>query len=597
MIYSPIENDIAVTRTERFLDVLVVSLDKSLREMTQCALSQSTTMQCTVFCASSYNAAVKEIKHNRYDAFIIDFDLGRHTASDLLRQTADHSAQTPALVIFEAIDRSLFREAQQAGAVNCLVRNQLGSQVLDHVIQYANRPSFVEPIVPKTEDTSSKSYAALEQRCSEQETELAYLRSVSEDEFSRRQELEQWVKESLTRRARQVQTATYIAQKIASTPKLDDLFLQLVNLVQQQFGYYHAHLYMIEDDYLVMQEGTGNAGQMMKAVGHKIPLVASKSLTARAARSGQPVLIPDVTREPSWLPNGLLPETKAEIAVPIKLGDDVLGVLDVQNDTIASLDEEDQILLLGLCGQIAVAINNRRLDARRAEAEENQRRLIQELDAFAHTIGYTLRDPVSLIIGYTELLKSQAGLTDTLHEYLNSIARNSLKMSNIIDELQVLTGIRRAKVVPQPLSMLRIVAEVQQRLAHLAQEYDAKIVISEYWPTALGHKPWIEEVWANYLSNAIKYGGRPPRIYVGATAQSDGMVRFWVRDNGPGFTPEEQAQLFTEFTNISQRRITEYSLGLTIVKRIIAKLGGEVGVESDGLPNAGSIFTFTLPRA
>ncbi|MCB0224393.1 MAG: HAMP domain-containing histidine kinase, partial [Anaerolineae bacterium] len=143
----------------------------------------------------------------------------------------------------------------------------------------------------------------------------------------------------------------------------------------------------------------------------------------------------------------------------------------------------------------------------------------------------------------------------------------------------------------------RIVAEVQQRLAHLIQEYEAKVVISEYWPTALGHKPWVEEVLAYYLSNAIKYGGQPPRVHIGATAQSDGMIRFWVRDNGPGFTSDEQAQLFTEFAHLSQRRVTEYSLGLSIVKRIVTKLGGQVGVESDGIPGEGSIFTFTLPRA
>jgi len=211
-------------------------------------------------------------------------------------------------------------------------------------------------------------------------------------------------------------------------------------------------------------------------------------------------------------------------------------------------------------------------------------------------VGYNLREPLALIVGYAELLKEQARLTEELQGFLNAIARNGQKLASIIDELQLLTGVRKAEVEPKPLNMARIVAEVQQRLAYLIQEHQAKVIISEYWPVALGHKPWVEEVLTNYLSNAIRYGGDPPRVQVGATAQSNGMVRFWVRDNGPGLTQEEQAQLFTEFTGLNQVHVKGYGLGLSIVRRIITKLGGEVGVESEGIPGKGSIFSFTLPR-
>ena len=113
----------------------------------------------------------------------------------------------------------------------------------------------------------------------------------------------------------------------------------------------------------------------MKASGHKISLSAEQSLVARAARSGEAVLVPDVSQTPSWLPNPLLPQTKAELAVPIKLGGTVLGVLDVQNNTVGTLGEEDQLLLIGLCGQIAVAINSRQTETEREQllAEVEQR--------------------------------------------------------------------------------------------------------------------------------------------------------------------------------------------------------------------------------
>jgi len=109
----------------------------------------------------------------------------------------------------------------------------------------------------------------------------------------------------------------------------------------------------------------------------------------------------------------------------------------------------------------------------------------------------------------------------------------------------------------------------------------------------LGHAEWIVEVWANYLSNSIKYGGQPPRVKLGAEVQPNGMVRFWVRDNGPGLSPEEQARLFTPFTRLDQVRAKGHGLGLSIVRRIVEKLGGQVGVESQ--IGQGSSFFFTLP--
>jgi PAS domain S-box-containing protein len=193
--------------------------------------------------------------------------------------------------------------------------------------------------------------------------EVEYLSTVMRD-ISDRKRLEQEIQESLARRARQVETSAEVAQEISAAPILAELFRRVVNLVKERFGYYHAHIYTLEQDTLVMQEGAGDAGRHMKAAGHQIPYDAERSLVARAARSGTPVLVADVTQEPDWLPNPLLPHTKSELAVPVKLRDELLGVLDVQSDRVAGLSDEDEIVLIGLCGQIASAIEStRRLQA------------------------------------------------------------------------------------------------------------------------------------------------------------------------------------------------------------------------------------------
>lgn len=192
---------------------------------------------------------------------------------------------------------------------------------------------------------------------------------------TKRKRLEQQIQEAWERRGRQVQISTEVAQEIAAAPVLDDLFHRVVHLVQERFGYYHVQFYTLENlpapgaeqsqawqSYLVMQAGAGEVGQMMKAAGHKIAPSAEKSLVALAARTGKPVLTADVGQDPNWLANPLLPETSSEIAVPIKLGETVLGVLDVQDDEVDGLSIEDQLLLLGLCGQIAIAIDHRRAE-------------------------------------------------------------------------------------------------------------------------------------------------------------------------------------------------------------------------------------------
>jgi signal transduction histidine kinase len=158
-----------------------------------------------------------------------------------------------------------------------------------------------------------------------------------------------------------------------------------------------------------------------------------------------------------------------------------------------------------------------------------------------------------------------------------------------------LAGTRKGEVDPEALDMADVVAQALQRLELMIEKYEARVVKPKSWPVAVGYPPWIEAIWTNYISNALKYGGRPPRIELGADSRSNGTIRFWVRDNGKGLTPEEQASLFAEFTRLDETRAEGHGLGLSIVRRIIEKSGGQVGVESE--VGQGSLFYFTLPQA
>ena len=178
-------------------------------------------------------------------------------------------------------------------------------------------------------------------------------------------------------------------------------------------------------------------------------------------------------------------------------------------------------------------------------------------------------------------------------------------MNNIIRELLLLASVREQDEIPvTPLSMDEIITDVLNRMEFMIEENDVIIALPDSWPAAIGYVPWIEEVWVNYLSNGIKYGGRPdqgiaPQLSLGAeivtplTADDEPRVRFWLRDNGPGLTIDETQKIFTPFERLHNVRTEGHGLGLSIVQRIVEKLDGEVDVDST--LGSGSTFSFTLP--
>jgi two-component system sensor histidine kinase/response regulator len=243
---------------------------------------------------------------------------------------------------------------------------------------------------------------------------------------------------------------------------------------------------------------------------------------------------------------------------------------------------------------------NRQLQAANAELARQLAELAernQDLDAFAHTVAHDIKNPVSQILGYSELLMTDYEVmsADERNRSLQTLVKTSDKIVNILDELLLLSQVRQVDVQRTPLDMSSIVAEARRRLHHVLEDYHAQVVLPARWPEALGYAPWVEEVWVNYLSNGCKYGGRPPRLELGGEKLADGRVSFWLKDNGGGIAPDDLARLFTPFTRLDQVRARGHGLGLSIVRRIVEKLGGQVGIASEGVPGHGSVFRFTLP--
>jgi PAS domain S-box-containing protein len=141
----------------------------------------------------------------------------------------------------------------------------------------------------------------------------------------------------------------------------------------------------------------------------------------------------------------------------------------------------------------------------------------EELDAFAHTVAHDLKNPAFVISGNAQLLlRDYAALSDEERQrHVKIIEQTGRQIGTIIDELLLLSRLRKAEVEISPLDMVRIVAQSISRLADNIKAARAEIVWPDFsaWPMVLGHGPWIEEVWTNYLSNALQYGVTPPAAH------------------------------------------------------------------------------------
>jgi PAS domain S-box-containing protein len=263
----------------------------------------------------------------------------------------------------EFIGRNLLEFIQPESHQLVLQQMQLET-VLPYEIQCVRNDGTIFPV-----ETSTRTYKTGDQ----------VVRASSITDITERKKLELQIQQAFERRGYQVQVSTEISQEVAAASEINDLFDRVVTLTRERLGYYHTQLlrYDPSQDAVVLISGYGETGQKMLKGGHKLPM--GVGLIGTAAANGETVMRPNLANDPDWRPNVHLPETKGEIAVPIKWQNTILGVLDVQSNQADALTEDDRLLLEGLCGQIAVAMEQTRLRQEMAERLEEVNRLYQSM--------------------------------------------------------------------------------------------------------------------------------------------------------------------------------------------------------------------------
>ena len=262
-------------------------------------------------------------------------------------------------------------------------------------------------------------------------------------------------------------------------------------------------------------------------------------------------------------------------------------------DVTSIVDLDNALIVIDDVSELKAAENQAREYA--AELEERN----QELDAYNHTIAHDLKHPLNALFLSLEVLAEQEKdvLSPVGAQIMNTARERTLKACQMIDSLLMFARLRDASSLIEPVDMDAVVGSTLIRLEQPIQAREVTVEVGSPLYPVMGHAPWLEEVLANLIGNAIKYIGKDnfaPRIWINCELCGS-VVRYKVADNGVGIAEEHVSRLFEKFSRFHHMEADGLGLGLSIVLGIITKLNGTVGVESE--VGKGSTFWFELPAS
>lgn len=496
-----------------------------------------------------------------YELVVLDYLLPELNGLQVLRHLVENERHPPAIMVTSEDETAIMVEALRLGIADIVIRNGESSRS-EHL------PNLVSRVV--------RQYRWQMQR-----------ESIVEDLYGQNRKL------ALLNRATQIITSTLDEEQIAA---------QLVSSICEFTDAEGSSVW------LVKPQASGEARLECVAIfangehfaPRHVPLKLDEGIAGWSFSQNETAIVNDVERDTRFsiasdVKLGF--RTKSLLAAPMRAPDRVLGVLELVNKRSGPFTSIDQTLAETLAGSAAIAIENARYFQDLNRNAEELRLRNEELDAFAHTVAHDLKTPLSIITGYADMLRENFEFLhpDEADLYLKQIVDNGMRMNHIIESLLLLAGVRGAsRIEIEPVDMMTIVHESLNRIEFMIAERKAVIHLPDSWPSAMGFAPWLEEVWYNYIVNALKYGGEPPELTFGYDFPDEFRVRFWLSDKGTGISEEDAASLFTpslRFPRGDKRK--GYGLGLSIVRRIVERLNGTVGAAN--LPDGGAIFYFILP--
>jgi PAS domain S-box-containing protein len=289
------------------------------------------------------------------------------------------------------------------------------------------------------------------------------------------------------------------------------------------------------------------------------------------------------------------------VFLPISYEGRLLGKFMVYYNTPHKFTTEELLPAQTIVNQVAFAIERRRagenLERMVNERTASLREAIAQMEEFSYSVSHDLRAPVRAMQCYAEVLMEDYGsqLDEHAKKYIERIIHGGSRMDRLIQDILTYSRLSRREIQLHPISLDKLTREIVRQYLDLGSVVSAEISVEGKLLGVIGHEPSLSQAISNLLNNAVKFvtPGTTPKVRL-STERRNGDVRLWIEDNGIGIKPEYQHRLFSVFERVHPEKNYEGTgIGLAIVRKAAERMGGKVGVESDGAN--GSKFWIQLP--
>jgi K+-sensing histidine kinase KdpD len=401
------------------------------------------------------------------------------------------------------------------------------------------------------------------------------------------------------RRISQIELVNELAEDLTSTLELDQLLSAAAETIRKTCGFFDVSIFLVDrsrqEAYLVAHSGTHvdflPAGYRQKF---------SEGIVGWAISHDEPVMSGDVTQDPRYRTN-LYAETLSEMAIPIRVEHEIVGVLNVEDARRQAFDETDAVVLETLCDQMGSAIKNAQLYDRLKRTNAKLTELDRMKSDFLGIVSHDFRSPLASIVLAAGALLKRPDLVDTrrLREYLTVIVDQANRLIRLAEDTLSMTKMESGQLSYffNMVSLERLIKDTISMVT-ISGRHTVNYEVDPRVAYVRGDQTKLRQVLQNLLSNAVKYSPAGGKVTIRAAHHSAEQLVVAVTDEGIGIPADQQGKLFQKFSRVDTPQAKEIKgsgLGLWICREIVKAHGGQIWVESQ--VGRGSTFAFTLKKA
>jgi PAS domain S-box-containing protein len=392
-----------------------------------------------------------------------------------------------------------------------------------------------------------------------------------------------------------------INQDLASTMDPEELMKNVVDLLQENFGYYYVQIFVLDTETgdFSVRAGSGEIGEQVKSQGYR--LAAGEGIVGYTAETGKPFFTNDVDKVISFVRAPFLPDTKSELAVPIKTGTQFLGLLDIHQIPPAVLTERDVQLVSAVADQLAIALQKARLYTDLQESLQQEQATRSQL---VHTeklavagrllasVSHELNNPLQAIQNALFLLQDEGALSTQGQQDMKIVLSETERMATLLERLRTSYQPVHAEDF-QPVEINSIIEDVHALVAtHLRHaEISYEFQADPELPSINGLRDQLKQVFLNLFMNAVDAMADGGRLSVSTDWLADKkQVLITVGDTGTGIDESLLPDIFDAFITNKEKGT---GLGLAISYEIVLKHNGVIKAENK--PEGGGKFSIWLP--